>query len=89
MFALACEKVENITKAGCFAFIKFGVTTPVAGNCAVFFVLYIEYSGPETSGDTDFTRFEFITGTTQTSPLVVSHKILLTKGQSGRYRVKE
>ena len=88
MFRLTCEEVENIAKGGCFTLIKFGVTALVAGNGTVFLILDIEYAGPEPSGDTDFTCFKFFTGTTQTCPLVVSHKILLTKVQNGRYSEK-
>jgi len=78
--ALACEKVENITQGGRFAFIEFGETTLVAGNGTVFLILYIEYTGPEAPGDTNFTGFELTAGTTQTRPFVVSHKILLVNG---------
>jgi hypothetical protein len=60
-FELSREKVEYVTECRSITLVELSVTTLIAGNRAVFFVLHIKNTRPETARYTDFTSFKLFT----------------------------
>lgn len=58
------EKVKNITKGRGITLVELRETALLTGNGAVFFILYIKYTGPEATGYTYLTCFIFTAGAT-------------------------
>jgi hypothetical protein len=57
-FELSREKVEYVTECRSIALVKLSVTTLIASNGAVFLVLYIKNTRPETARYTDLASFK-------------------------------